>query len=84
MSDIVLRTTARTQVAAVDLAHRLAQHFSEVAERARRGESGQDVIEYAGMVILVCGIIFALTQLPIAGTVKSSIKNALDSIGIKV
>jgi Flp pilus assembly pilin Flp len=80
MSDITLRTAARTQIAVSRFTSSLAQYAQRVAERARREQTGQDVIEYAGLVVLVAALIAALFVLHIDTTVKTAVGKALSGI----
>jgi Flp pilus assembly pilin Flp len=48
--------------------------------RAAREQRGQDVIEYAGMLVLVAAVILALLQLGIAGHVHDAVQSAVNTI----
>lgn len=80
MSDITLRTAARTHIAVSRFTSTLVQYAQRAAERAEREQTGQDVIEYAGLVVLVAALIAALFVLHIDTTVKNAVSKALTGI----
>lgn len=74
MSDIVLSAASKTQVTLHDLQRTLAR----AATRLQRNESGQDLIEYAGILAVVAIIIAAL--IAVAPNVASAITSAVGKI----
>ena len=52
----------------------------ELIRRAVRAQHGQDVIEYAGMLVLVAAVIVALWQLGIPGHVHDAVQSAVNTI----
>lgn len=71
MSDIILSSAVKTQIT-------LQSVSRAVVDRLRRDETGQDLIEYAGILAVVAVIIGALITL--APGVKTAITNAVNSI----
>jgi Flp pilus assembly pilin Flp len=61
-------------------AAKLASGSRQAAERLRRDERGQDLIEYGGILILVAAIIAALLASGIVGDVATFVKNAVNNI----
>lgn len=80
MSDLVLRTTSKATVAryrAADKMHRLVSRL--------RSESGQDMIEYAGVLVIVALIVGGVAALftnggALASTITTAITKAVDTI----
>jgi len=50
------------------------------AERLRREQRGQDLIEYGGILILVAAIIAALFAIGIPGDIKTFVSTAVNNI----
>ncbi len=80
MNDLALREIARAQVVLAGAGRRLEFGARRATDRLRREQTGQDVIEYAGMIVLVAAVIVALFQLGIPNTVKGAVTSALHSI----
>jgi Flp pilus assembly pilin Flp len=59
---------------------KLASGSRQAAERLRREQSGQDLIEYGGILILVAAIIAALLATGIVGDVATFVKTAVNNI----
>ena len=59
MSDLMLRTATRSRIELRAAARRLADYAHRAAERVQREQTGQDMVEYAG-VLLVVSVIIAL------------------------
>lgn len=59
---------------------KLASGTRHATERLRREQSGQDLIEYGGILILVAAIIAALLASGIVGDVATFVKNAVNNI----
>lgn len=84
MSDLTLHTVTRFQVtkriareAVVDGVRRAA---GRVADRFRREQTGQDVLEYSGMVVLIAGIIVLFFGMGLQNIVATAVVNAVNSI----
>ena len=65
-----------SQLAAV----KFASGSRRAAERLRREQRGQDLIEYGGILILVAAIIAALFATGIVGDISSYVKSAVNNI----
>jgi len=59
---------------------KLASGASRAAERLRRDQRGQDLVEYGGILILVAAIIAAMFQLGIVSDVKQFVSSAVNAI----
>lgn len=84
MSELSLRTVTRAQVALRHARHSLRNHavvgVRRAADRLRREQTGQDVLEYAGMIVLVAVVIALLFSLHVPTTVAHAIANAVNAI----
>jgi Flp pilus assembly pilin Flp len=58
----------------------LASGSRRAAARLRREQSGQDLIEYGGILILVAAIIAALFAIGIPGDIATFVKTAVNNI----
>lgn len=72
-TELTLRAAAKAQVTLWGAGER-------VAARLRREQTGQDVIEYAGMIVLVAAIIVAVIQIGLPGKVSNAVSKAVNSI----
>ena len=59
---------------------KIASGSRRVAERFSREQTGQDLIEYGGILILVAAIIAALLATGIVSDVKNFVSSAVDNI----
>jgi Flp pilus assembly pilin Flp len=80
MSDLIIRTAARAAVARQSVAEQLVRSVQRAAARLGREEAGQDLIEYAGIIVLVAAIIGALITLNIPSKVETAVSNAITKI----
>jgi Flp pilus assembly pilin Flp len=80
MSDVILRSSVRTQVTVHRLVDGLAAYGARVAKRSRREQTGQDILEYAGMLALVALIIAAVIAVHIPTKVGDAVSSAVTSI----
>jgi hypothetical protein len=79
MSDVVLRTVTRSQVAVSFARHRLGVLARRVT--GRLGEQrGQDLIEYAGVLAIIALIIGAIFATGFWNTVRDAVTNTINSI----
>jgi hypothetical protein len=53
---------------------------ARAGRRGRRAQAGQDLIEYAGMLVLVAAVFVALWQLGIPGHVKDVVDSAVHTV----
>lgn len=56
------------------------QRVAAAAQRLRREEEGQDIVEYAGMLAIIAAIVALIIALKLPETISSAIGNAVDSI----
>ena len=80
MSDLILRSAVRVKVEARSLPHTLADYARRAGERLRREETGAEVLEYGGILVLVGLIIAILFQFNIPSMVSSHVGHALGQI----
>ena len=80
MSDLIVRTAVRTKVEARCLPQTLAGLARRARERLQSEETGAEVIEYGGILVLVGLIIVALIQLNIPSLVTTHVGHAIQSI----
>ncbi|MFZ0039841.1 MAG: hypothetical protein WAK93_00915 [Solirubrobacteraceae bacterium] len=82
MSDLMLSSAVRAQVARVNLVQTLVGYANHVVERAHREQTGQDMVEYAGVLIVVAAIVLAVATQgsQIAGFITSGISKEVNSI----
>jgi Flp pilus assembly pilin Flp len=84
MSDLVLRAAVCTQVTIRTAPRRLGKSVvagaGRVADRLQREQTGQDLIEYGGILIIIAAIIAALISIGIPGDISTVVKNAVNSI----
>jgi Flp pilus assembly pilin Flp len=80
MSDLALRTATRTQLALYSATAMIAAYAGRATERLHREESGQDLIEYAGIVVLIAAIITAIGVSGLGASIGNTIKNDVTNI----
>ncbi len=80
MSDLILRTTTRTQVAATSFSTALAAYARRATERLGREQTGQDLVEYAGVILIVSVIIAAVVGSGLASTISGGISKLVSDV----
>ena len=70
----------RTRVTAYDVAGALARRTSETAERFRREQTGQDVLEYSGLIVFIAIIIGLLFTIDVPHNVATAFTNAVNAV----
>jgi hypothetical protein len=60
MSNLMLRTASRSTVELHDAVQRLANYMHRAVARVQREQTGQDMVEYAGVLLVVSVIIAAV------------------------
>jgi Flp pilus assembly pilin Flp len=80
MSDVILRTAVRVKVEAHSLPQTLARATRRAGERLRREQTGAEVLEYGGILVLVGLIIVVLFQFNIPNTVSTKVGTAISQI----
>ena len=78
MSDLVIRATTSAQVTLYRLPAQLAAYARRAVDRLEREQTGQDLIEYAGILVVVAAVIVALITLE--PHIKTAITTAVNSI----
>jgi Flp pilus assembly pilin Flp len=84
MSDLTLHTVSRIQVNLYAARHAVAAHFGagahRVAERFRREQTGQDVLEYTGLIVFVAAIIALMFAIQLPQKVAEAVVSAANSV----
>jgi Flp pilus assembly pilin Flp len=80
MSDVILHSTARARVERHALVARLAAYGRRAVERAQREQTGQDMVEYAGVVLIVSIIVAAVALSPIGSTIANGLSNLVNDV----
>jgi Flp pilus assembly pilin Flp len=84
MSDLILHIATRARVARHSVARTLAATMHSAArnacERATREQTGQDMVEYAGVLLVVALIIFAVASTPIGSTIANGVSSLVNTI----
>lgn len=57
-----------------------ARHFAALAQRVSRNESGQDIVEYAGMLAIIALIVGLIFLLHLQTTVSHALDDAVKAI----
>jgi Flp pilus assembly pilin Flp len=76
MLEVVMWARLGSRLAAL----KVASGSRRAAERLRREQTGQDLIEYGGILILVAAIIAALLATGIVSDVGTFVKSAVNNI----
>jgi hypothetical protein len=84
MSDQSLYTLTQMRIAfrygRYAVAQRAASCAARVGDRLRREQTGQDVLEYAGMIVLVAALVAVLFELHVPHTISQAVSSAVNSI----
>lgn len=80
MSELIIRTAVVTRVTAFSMAQALAGAAHQAGERFRREQTGQDMVEYGGVLLLVALIVGALIASQIPTHVANLLKAAADNV----
>jgi Flp pilus assembly pilin Flp len=84
MSDLTLHTITRLSVSQRVARHAVATSVrrtaGRIADRFRREQTGQDVLEYSGMVVFVALIIGLMFTLNIPQTVATAVAHAANAM----
>ena len=80
MSDLILRTTVTARVTAHGAAGALARLANKAASRFRREQTGQDLVEYGGVLLVVALIIGAIIATDLPTHIANLIKSAVDNV----
>lgn len=77
MSDLSLYTLTQLRLA---LRYGRRAVGKRVVERLRREQTGQDVLEYAGMIVLVAALVAVLFTLGVPDAIAHAVASAVNSI----
>ena len=80
MSDLILRTTVNARVTAYGAVGALARLASKAAARFRREQTGQDLVEYGGVLLVIALIIGAIIATDLPTHIANLIKSAVDNV----
>lgn len=84
MSDLTLQSITRLQVSQRVARHAVASSVrrtaGRIADRFRREQTGQDVLEYSGMVVFVALIVGLMFTLNIPQTVATAVAHAANAM----
>jgi Flp pilus assembly pilin Flp len=80
MSELSLYTLTQLRIACRYGRSAVARGSARVARRLQREQTGQDVLEYAGMIVLVAAVIALLFTLNVPSTIATAVAHAVNSI----
>ena len=80
MSDLMLQKSVQTKLVLVAVSAALTGYVRSLAARVGPDESGQDLVEYAGIIILVAIIIGAIGISPLGSLIGNTISSKITSI----
>ncbi len=76
MSDLILRTTSNVQATRYAASQTLVKCARGVSERVRREQTGQDLVEYGGVLLVVAALILFVVQ-AVHGGIGSALVNGI-------
>lgn len=80
MSDLMLQTAVKTRVTAQQAAGALAQLAHAAAARLQREQTGQDLVEYGGILLVIALIIGAVITTGLPSHIADLVKSAVDNV----
>jgi Flp pilus assembly pilin Flp len=80
MSNLMLRTASRSTVELHAAAQRLADYMHRAAERLQREQTGQDMVEYAGVLLVVSVIISLIAVTGVWSPLVNAIKGLVGDV----
>lgn len=84
MSDLTLHTVSRIQVNLYTARHAVPARFGagarKLADRFRREQTGQDVLEYTGLIVFVAAIIALMFAIQLPQKVAYAVVSAANSV----
>lgn len=80
MSDLILRSAVKTRLTAYGAASGLVRRAQKAAARFRREQTGQDLVEYGGVLLVVALIIGAIIATDLPTHIANLIKSAVDNV----
>jgi Flp pilus assembly pilin Flp len=79
MSDFTLNTVARLQVAKQTVRDAMVTGARRAAERFRREQTGQDVLEYSGLIVFVAIVIGLLFTIQVPQNIGTAMANGFNA-----
>jgi hypothetical protein len=80
MSNLMLRTASRSQLELHAAARRLADYMQRAAARVQREQTGQDMVEYAGVLLVVSVIISLIAVTGVWSPLVKGIGNLVNDV----
>jgi Flp pilus assembly pilin Flp len=80
MSDLILHIATRAQVARYSAVQAISATAGRAYQRFTREQSGQDMVEYAGVLLIVALIIAAVAASPLGDTIKNGISGLVNDV----
>lgn len=80
MSDFTINTVARLQVAKQTARDTMVTGVRRATERFRREQTGQDVLEYSGLIVFVAIVIGLLFTIQVPQNVGTAVANAFNAV----
>ena len=80
MSDVMLRKSVQAKLALAAASEAIAGYMRSAAARARREQTGQDLVEYAGIIVLIAAIVIAIGVSGLGQSIGNTIKNDINSV----
>lgn len=80
MSELTIRAVVYAKVTGRRLTRSVARGAGRAADRFRREQTGQDVLEYVGMIVLIAAVIALLFTLNLPTKVADAIASAINSV----
>jgi hypothetical protein len=80
MSNLTLRAVVYAKLTCRAWTRSAARGAGRAADRLRREQTGQDVLEYVGMIVLVAAVIALLFSLDLPTKAADAIASAINSV----
>lgn len=80
MSDLILRNTVRAQSTLHSIPSAARTLCHRAAERFRREQTGQDMVEYGGVLLVVAIIVAAVAASPIGTTISTNVTTLVNDV----
>ncbi|MBV8999717.1 MAG: hypothetical protein JO304_11690 [Solirubrobacterales bacterium] len=80
MSDLILRTATRSRIELRSVAQRLAESAGRAVTRFQREQTGQDMVEYAGVLLVISVIIAAVSATGVWSGLVSGIGTLINDV----
>lgn len=79
MSNFTLQAVTRYQVTKQATRQAIAAGARHVVERLRREQTGQDILEYTGMIVLVAGVVALMFAMQIPQNIATALANGINA-----